>query len=96
MASLTIERKVNLPVEKVWPLIGDFTATIGDPTGKSETRKILSRETIVENAKTYQDQIFKVLDENKTEVVFNSTWLNELGATGMVALTTTFNVARML
>jgi len=81
---------------RVQLLIGDFTATIGDPTGKSETRKILSPETIIENAKTYQDQIFKVLDESKTEVVFNSTWLNELGATGMVALTTTFNVARML
>ena len=81
---------------RVQLLIGDFTATIGDPTGKSETRKILSPETIMENAKTYQDQIFKVLDESKTEVVFNSTWLNELGATGMVALTTTFNVARML
>ena len=81
---------------RVQLLIGDFTATIGDPTGKSETRKILSPETIVENAKTYQDQIFKVLDESKTEVVFNSTWLNELGASGMVALTTTFNVARML
>ncbi len=81
---------------RVQLLIGDFTATIGDPTGKSETRKILSPETIIENAKTYQDQIFKVLDESKTEVVFNSSWLNELGATGMVALTTTFNVARML
>jgi tyrosyl-tRNA synthetase len=81
---------------RVQLLIGDFTATIGDPTGKSETRKILSRETIIENAQTYQDQIFKVLDESKTEVVFNSSWLNELGATGMVALTTTFNVARML
>ncbi len=81
---------------RVQLLIGDFTATIGDPTGKSETRKILSRETIIENAKTYQDQIFKVLDESKTEVVFNSSWLNELGAAGMVALTTTFSVARML
>ena len=81
---------------RVQLLIGDFTATIGDPTGKSETRKILSPEAIAENAKTYQDQIFKVLDESKTEVVFNSTWLNELGSTGMLALTTTFNVARML
>jgi tyrosyl-tRNA synthetase len=77
-------------------LIGDFTATIGDPTGKSETRKMLTREDILNNAKTYQDQIFKILDASKTEVVFNSTWLNELGASGMVALTTTFNVARML
>ena len=77
-------------------LIGDFTATIGDPTGKSETRKILDRDTIMANAQTYQDQVFNILDESKTDVVFNSTWLNELGAAGMVALTTTFNVARML
>jgi len=77
-------------------LIGDFTATIGDPTGKSETRKVLDRDTIMANAKTYQEQVFNILDENKTEVVFNSTWLNDLGALGMVELTTTFSVARML
>ena len=77
-------------------LIGDFTATIGDPTGKSETRKVLDRDTILANAQTYQDQVFNILDESKTDVVFNSTWLNALGAAGMVALTTTFNVARML
>jgi tyrosyl-tRNA synthetase len=81
---------------RVQLLIGDFTATIGDPTGKSETRKVLDSDTIMANAKTYQDQVFNILDENKTDVVFNSTWLNTLGATGMVALTTTFNVARML
>jgi tyrosyl-tRNA synthetase len=81
---------------RVQLLIGDFTATIGDPTGKSETRKILDRVTILENAQTYQDQVFNILDESKTEVVFNSAWLNELGAAGMVSLTTTFNVARML
>ena len=56
-------------------LIGDFTAMIGDPTGKSETRKILDRTTILENAQTYQDQVFNILDESKTDVVFNSTWL---------------------
>jgi len=77
-------------------LIGDFTAMIGDPTGKNETRKVLDRETILANAQTYQDQVFKILDESKTEVLFNSTWLDALGAAGMVALTTTFNVARML
>ena len=77
-------------------LIGDFTATIGDPTGKSETRKVLDRVTILENAQTYQDQVFNILDESKTEVVFNSAWLEALGAAGMVSLTTTFNVARML
>ncbi len=77
-------------------LVGDFTATIGDPTGKSETRKVLDRETILKNAQTYQDQAFIVLDREKTDIVFNSTWLDALGAGGMVALTTTFNVARML
>jgi tyrosyl-tRNA synthetase len=81
---------------RVQLLIGDFTATIGDPTGKSETRKVLDRETILANAKTYQDQVFNILDESKTDVVFNSDWLEKLGAAGMVALTTTFNVARML
>ena len=81
---------------RVQLLIGDFTATIGDPTGKSETRKILDRGTILANAQTYQDQVFNILDESKTEVVFNSTWLEALGAAGMVSLTTTFNVARML
>ena len=81
---------------RVQLLIGDFTATIGDPTGKSVTRKVLDRDTIMVNAKTYQDQVFNILDESKTEVVFNSTWLEALGAAGMVALTTTFNVARML
>ncbi|MCV6608718.1 MAG: tyrosine--tRNA ligase [Campylobacterales bacterium] len=77
-------------------LIGDFTATIGDPTGKSETRKKLSTETILENAKTYKEQVFKILDESKTEVVFNSEWLEALGAAGMVELTTLSTVARML
>jgi tyrosyl-tRNA synthetase len=77
-------------------LVGDFTATIGDPTGKSETRKVLDRDTIMENAQTYQDQAFIILDKSKTDIVFNSTWLEALGAGGMVALTTTYNVARML
>ena len=81
---------------RVQLLVGDFTATIGDPTGKSETRKVLDRETIMANAQTYQDQAFIILDREKTDIVFNSTWLEALGATGMVALTTTFNVARML
>ncbi len=77
-------------------LIGDFTATIGDPTGKSETRKVLDRDTILANAKTYQEQVFNILDESKTKVVFNSEWLDRLGASGLVGLTTLFNVARML
>ncbi|WP_086238670.1 tyrosine--tRNA ligase [Campylobacter devanensis] len=77
-------------------LIGDFTAKIGDPTGKSVTRKILSDDVIAQNAKTYKEQVFKILDESKTEVMFNSTWLNSLGADGLIALASTFNVARML
>ena len=81
---------------RVQLLVGDFTATIGDPTGKSETRKVLDRDTIMKNAQTYQDQAFIILDREKTDIVFNSTWLEALGATGMVSLTTTFNVARML
>ena len=81
---------------KIQFLIGDFTAQIGDPTGKSVTRKTLSAVEIEENAKTYKTQVFKILDPNKTEVVFNSDWINALGASGMLSLTTTFNVARML
>ena len=77
-------------------LIGDFTAMIGDPTGKSETRKRLDRNSVLENAKSYQEQVFKILDPKKTEVVFNSKWLDALGADGLVALTTVFSVARML
>ncbi|MBU0633274.1 tyrosine--tRNA ligase [bacterium] len=81
---------------KIQFLIGDFTAQIGDPTGKSVTRKTLSAVQIQENAKSYKDQVFKILDPLKTEVVFNSEWINALGASGMLSLTTTFNVARML
>jgi len=77
-------------------LIGDFTATIGDPTGKSETRKVLSREQVLNNAETYKQQVFKILDENKTQVVFNSSWLNELGTAGLIALASNLTVARML
>jgi tyrosyl-tRNA synthetase len=77
-------------------LIGDFTAQIGDPTGKSETRKKLLPADIVKNAESYKEQVFKILDPEKTEVVFNSEWINPLGASGMLELTTTFNVARML
>ncbi|MDD2828896.1 MAG: tyrosine--tRNA ligase [Sulfuricurvum sp.] len=77
-------------------LIGDFTAQIGDPTGKSETRKKLLPAQIEENAVSYKTQVFKILDPEKTTVVFNSEWINPLGAAGMLELTTTFNVARML
>lgn len=81
---------------RVQLLIGDFTATIGDPTGKSETRKIIDRDTIMANAQTYQEQVFAILDREKTDVVYNSTWLEKLGAGGIVALSSLFNVARML
>ena len=77
-------------------IIGDFTAMIGDPTGKSETRKKLDRATVEKNAQSYKEQVFKVLDPAKTEVVFNSAWLDALGASGLVELTTLFSVARML
>jgi tyrosyl-tRNA synthetase len=77
-------------------IIGDFTGMIGDPTGKSETRKKLDHETVLKNAQSYKDQVFKILDPDKTEVLFNSKWIDELGASGLVELTTTFNVARML
>jgi len=77
-------------------LIGDFTAMIGDPTGKNETRKVLDRETVKTNAKTYQEQAFKILDPERTELMFNSTWLDALGADGLIQLTTQYNVARML
>ncbi len=77
-------------------LIGDFTAQIGDPTGKNETRKKLLPTQIQLNAQSYKTQVFKILDPQKTTVVFNSEWINELGAAGMLELTTTFNVARML
>lgn len=77
-------------------LIGDFTGMIGDPTGKNETRKKLDRETVMKNAQTYKEQVFKILDPDKTEVMFNSKWLEALGAAGLVELTTTFSVARML
>jgi tyrosyl-tRNA synthetase len=77
-------------------LIGDFTAMIGDPTGKSKTRKELSEQQVIKNAETYQDQVFKVLDREKTTVVYNSTWLSKLTAKDIVKLTAQYNVARML
>lgn len=77
-------------------LIGDFTAQIGDPTGKSVTRKKLDKEEVLKNAKTYEEQVFKILDPNKTQIHFNSKWLNELGTASIVELTSTFSVARML
>lgn len=77
-------------------LIGDFTALVGDPSGKNATRPPLSEEAIRENAKTYADQAFKILDPAKTRIEYNSTWLKELGATGMIKLAAKQTVARML
>ncbi|MBC9073738.1 tyrosine--tRNA ligase [Thauera sp. CAU 1555] len=77
-------------------LIGDFTGMIGDPSGKNTTRPPLSREQIMENAKTYQDQVFKILDPQRTEICFNSEWMNGLGAAGMIRLASRSTVARML
>lgn len=77
-------------------LIGDFTALIGDPTGKNTTRPPLSAEQVVANAETYKEQVFKILDPAKTEICFNASWFNELGAAGMLKLAATHTVARML
>ncbi len=77
-------------------LIGDFTAMIGDPTGKSETRKKLSREDVLKNAESYKEQVFRVLDPAKTTVVFNSEWLGKLSSYEMVELASRQTVARML
>jgi tyrosyl-tRNA synthetase len=77
-------------------LIGDFTGPIGDPTGKSATRKALTREEVEANAATYRDQVFRILDPERTEVVFNSQWLDGLGAAGLVQLAARHTVARML
>lgn len=77
-------------------LIGDFTATIGDPTGKSETRKNLDADDVKRFAKTYEEQVFKVLDKEYTEVVFNNDWLGALSSKEMVKLTAKWTVARML
>ena len=77
-------------------LIGDFSGMIGDPTGKNVTRKALDREMLAENARTYEAQMFKILDPERTEVCFNSTWWNEMGASGLIGLAAQQTVARML
>lgn len=77
-------------------LIGDFTGMIGDPTGKSVTRPPLTKEQVIENAASYAEQVFKILDKDKTEIVFNSSWLTDLGAAGMLKLAASLTVARML
>ncbi|HTE15526.1 MAG TPA: tyrosine--tRNA ligase [Burkholderiales bacterium] len=77
-------------------LIGDFTGMIGDPTGKNVTRPPLSREDVVKNAQTYTEQVFKILDREKTEVVFNSTWMDKMNAADIIKLAASHTVARML
>jgi tyrosyl-tRNA synthetase len=77
-------------------LIGDFTGMIGDPTGKNATRPPLTREDIARNATTYSDQVFKILERDRTEVIFNSTWMDKMSAADMIKLAATHTVARML
>ena len=77
-------------------LIGDFTGMIGDPTGKNATRPPLTREEVAQNAHTYTDQVFKILDRDRTEVVFNSSWMGKMSAADMIRLAATHTVARML
>jgi tyrosyl-tRNA synthetase len=76
-------------------LIGDFTGMIGDPSGKSETRKALTREQVLQNAQTYQEQVFKILDPKRTKVVFNSDWMGLLSAADLISLASRYTVARM-
>ncbi|MCK5351123.1 tyrosine--tRNA ligase, partial [bacterium] len=77
-------------------LIGDFTGMIGDPTGRSETRKALTIDQVQENAVTYQEQTFKILDPDRTEIDFNSRWMKEMSAEGLIELAALYSVARML
>ncbi|MSS76446.1 MAG: tyrosine--tRNA ligase [Methyloglobulus sp.] len=77
-------------------LIGDFTGMIGDPTGKNVTRKPLTKEQVLENAKSYQEQVFKILDPDKTQIVFNSTWMNAMSSADLIQLAAKNTVARML
>jgi len=81
---------------EVYFLIGDFTGMIGDPTGKSETRKALTREQVLQNAQTYREQVFKILDPARTRVVFNSSWMGPMSAADLIALASRYTVARML
>ncbi|MDA8604609.1 tyrosine--tRNA ligase [Gammaproteobacteria bacterium] len=81
---------------KVIFLIGDFTGQIGDPSGKNKTRPTLSSDELIENAKTYEKQVFKILKKELTDVRFNSEWCNDLGAAGLIGLASKYNVARML
>ena len=89
-------RQFQLQGHEVIFLIGDFTGMIGDPTGKNVTRKPLTKEDVLANAETYKAQVFKILDPAKTTVAFNSTWMDKLGAAGMLQLASRQTVARMM
>ena len=89
-------RQFQLLGHEVIFLIGDFTGMIGDPTGKNVTRKPLTKEDVLANAQTYKEQVFKILDPAKTTVAFNSTWMDEIGAAGMLKLASRQTVARMM
>jgi tyrosyl-tRNA synthetase len=89
-------RQFQLQGHEVIFLIGDFTGMIGDPTGKNVTRKPLTKEDVLANAETYKEQVFKILDPAKTTVAFNSSWMEELGAAGMLKLASRQTVARMM
>src|ERR1700716_4602851 len=77
-------------------LIGDFTGMIGDPSGKNQTRPALTRAEILKNAQTYREQVYKILDPDKTQILFNSEWSDKLGAEGMLRLASRYTVARLL
>ena len=77
-------------------LIGDFTGMIGDPSGANETRPVLTKEKVKENAKTYKKQIFKILDKDKTRIEFNSQWMKKIGTAQLVEIASNYTVARML
>ncbi len=77
-------------------LIGDFTGMIGDPTGKNVTRKPLTKDEVLENAKTYKEQVFKILDKDKTKIAFNSEWMSKMSSADMITLASKHTVARML
>ncbi|MCK5122483.1 MAG: tyrosine--tRNA ligase, partial [Methylococcales bacterium] len=77
-------------------LIGDFTGMIGDPTGKNVTRKPLTKEDVLDNAKSYQEQVFKILDPDKTQIVFNSTWMDKVSSADLIQIAAKHTVARML
>ncbi|MEJ2698454.1 MAG: tyrosine--tRNA ligase, partial [Desulfuromonadales bacterium] len=81
---------------EVYFLIGDFTGMIGDPTGKSETRKPLTREQVLQNAETYKEQVFKILAPDRTRIVFNSSWMGSMSAADLIGLASRYTVARML